>query len=268
MTATASDQTPDPTPGPTPGLTIVIPAYNEAPSIEAVVREAFGAVSPHVEALEIVVVDDGSADDTAGALSAFAGEEPRLVVIRHPNRSGKSAALRTGMLNARSLWVATMDGDGQDDPAYIPEMTAHIDLARVSEVAVVAGCRANRTDGASRKFASRFANGLRRRLLDDDCPDTACGLKLVARDVFLAMPFFDALHRYIPAMAKHLGFETVNQRVVNRARSAGVSKYSNLGRAVAGGFDLLGVIWLKKRTHAPGRALLLREAGRISTDKG
>ncbi len=265
---TATDPSPDPTPDLTPDLTILIPAYNEAPSIEAVVREAFEAVSPHVGALEIIVVDDGSADDTAGALHAFAAEEPRLVVIRHPQRAGKSAALRTGMLNARSIWVATMDGDGQDDPAYIPEMAREIDLSLVGEAAVVAGCRANRTDGASRKFASRFANGLRRRLLEDDCPDTACGLKLVARDVFLAMAFFDALHRYIPAMAKHLGFETINHRVVNRARSAGVSKYSNLGRAVAGGFDLLGVIWLKRRTHAPGRALLLREAGRASMDKG
>ncbi|MEO1038224.1 MAG: glycosyltransferase family 2 protein [Pseudomonadota bacterium] len=245
-----------------PLLTIVIPAFNEAASIADVVREAIEVVGAEQPAFEIIVIDDGSDDDTAGALSALAANEPRLLVIRHQNRSGKSAALRTGMLNARSKWVATMDGDGQDDPRYVLEMAGLVDLGAVKEIGVVAGCRANRTDGASRKFASRFANGLRRALLNDDCPDTACGLKLVARDVFLALPFFDALHRYIPALSGHLGFATLNHRVVNRERSAGQSKYSNIGRAVAGLFDLLGVIWLMRRTHAPGRAQLMRDSAR------
>lgn len=241
-----------------PDISIVIPAFNEAASIEQVVREAFEVFEPAFERFEVIVVDDGSDDDTAGALAGFADAEPRLRVIRHPNRSGKSAALRTGMLAGRALWAATMDGDGQDDPRSIVDMAAAVDLSSVSETGLVAGVRSNRTDGANRKFASRLANGLRRSLLNDDCPDTACGLKLIVRDLFLALPFFDALHRYLPALSRHLGYEIVCVPVVNRARSAGSSKYTNLGRAAAGLFDLLGVIWLMRRTHTPSRKLILR----------
>jgi dolichol-phosphate mannosyltransferase len=244
-----------------PTLSIVIPAFNEAASIETVVREALEVFESGLETFEIIVIDDGSDDDTAGALSVLAREDARVRVILHPNRSGKSAALRTGFLAARARWVATMDGDGQDDPRSVVEMAKAVDLGTVGTVGVVAGCRANRTDGANRKFASRFANGLRRSLLNDDCPDTACGLKILPRDLFLVLPFFDALHRYLPALAGHLGFETVNVTVVNRPRAAGESKYTNLGRAAAGLFDLLGVIWLMRRTHYPAPELLLGAGG-------
>ena len=245
-----------------PGLSIVIPAYDEADIIEAVVREALGVFEAAFDSFEIIVVDDGSADDTASALNGLAAEESRLQVIRHPRRSGKSAALRTGMIAARGLWAATMDGDGQDDPRSVVAMAAAVDLSLVGEVGLVAGCRTNRTDGANRKFASRLANGLRRSLLNDDCPDTACGLKLIVRDLFLAMPFFDALHRYLPALTRHLGYQIVCVDVVNRPRAAGQSKYTNLGRAAAGLFDLLGVIWIMRRTHTPGGHLLLRPESR------
>ncbi len=241
-----------------PEITIVIPAYNEAEAIVSVVNEAREVFDQAFTSFEIVVIDDGSADDTAGALGPLAAEDARIRVIRHPNRSGKSAALRTGMLQARAIWVATMDGDGQDDPRSVVDMAKAVDLSTVGEVGLVAGNRTNRTDGANRKFASRFANGLRRSLLNDDCPDTACGLKLIVRDVFLAMPFFDALHRYLPALTRHLGYDIVNVPVVNRARTAGASKYTNLGRAAAGLFDLLGVIWLMRRTHTPSPDLLRR----------
>lgn len=241
-----------------PEITIVIPAYNEAEAIVSVVNEAREVFDEAFTSFEIVVVDDGSADDTAGALGPLATQDARIRVIRHPNRSGKSAALRTGMLQARAIWVATMDGDGQDDPRSVVDMAKAVDLSTVGEVGLVAGNRTNRTDGANRKFASRFANGLRRSLLNDDCPDTACGLKLIVRDVFLAMPFFDALHRYLPALTRHLGYDIVNVPVVNRARTAGASKYTNLGRAAAGLFDLLGVIWLMRRTHTPSPDLLRR----------
>ena len=241
-----------------PVLSIVIPAFEEAESIAEVVAEAVSVFDAAFESFEIIVVDDGSGDDTAGALTALAGSEPRLKVVRHPRRSGKSAALRTGMIEARAVWAATMDGDGQDDPRSIVDMAGAVDLTTVGDVGVVAGCRTNRTDGANRKFASRLANGLRRALLNDDCPDTACGLKLIVRDVFLVMPFFDALHRYLPAMTRHLGYGVACVDVVNRPRSAGASKYTNFGRAVAGLFDLMGVIWLMRRTHTPGGQLLLR----------
>jgi len=244
-----------------PSLSVVIPAYNEAESIEDVAREALDVIGGRFSDVEIIVVDDGSADDTAGALKALAAEDPRLRVIRHPRRSGKSAAVRTGMLAARAIWAATMDGDGQDDPRSVLDMTDAVDLTTVGEAGLVAGCRTNRTDGANRKWASRFANGLRRSLLNDDCPDTACGLKLIPRDVFLVLPFFDALHRYLPALTGHLGFRTICVDVENRPRAAGASKYTNLGRAAAGLFDLLGVIWLMRRTHTPGRELLLGARG-------
>jgi len=245
----------------TPALSIVIPAFNEADSIQSVVEEAIGVFEAGLDSFEVIVVDDGSDDDTAGALCALADADARLRVIRHPNRSGKSAGLRTGFLAARGLWVGTMDGDGQDDPQSIVEMAKAVDLSTVDKVGVVVGCRANRTDGANRKFASRFANGLRRTLLNDDCPDTACGLKLMPRDLFLVLPFFDALHRYLPALSGHLGYETVNVTVVNRPRAAGESKYTNLGRAAAGLFDLLGVIWLMRRTHYPDPHMLLGARG-------
>jgi dolichol-phosphate mannosyltransferase len=240
-----------------PQLSIVIPAFNEAETIETVVREALDVVGERLAAFEIIVVDDGSADDTAGALGALAAADSRVRVVRHPNRSGKSAALRTGMLCARAMWCATMDGDGQDDPRSMLDMIDTIDLTAIGTVGVVAANRKNRTDGGSRKTASRIANGLRRSLLNDDCPDTACGLKLIPRDLFLVLPFFDALHRYLPALSGHLGYETVNVPVRNRPRAAGQSKYTNFGRAVAGFFDLMGVIWIMRRTHVPAPDFVL-----------
>ncbi len=245
-----------------PSLTVLIPALNEAESIEGVVREALGRLTASIPDCELIIIDDGSTDGTDAALAGLLAEEPRIRLIVHPVRSGKSAALRSGMLQARSAWVATMDADGQDDPAAILDMAAAIGLNTTGETGLVAGCRTNRADGGSRKIASRFANLLRRSLLNDSCPDTGCGLKLIQRDVFLAMPYFDALHRYLPAMTGHLGWRTVNVAVINRPRTAGQSKYTNVGRAFAGFFDLMGVVWLMRRTTVPDRALLYRHADR------
>ena len=150
-----------------------------------------------------------------------------------------------------------MDGDGQNDPADIVNMTKSVDLSKVERVGLVAGIRRKRNDGASRKTASKLANALRRSLLHDDCPDTACGLKLIPRDLFLALPFFDALHRYLPALVRHFGFETVCVSVDDRPRGAGTSKYSNIGRAAAGLVDLIGVMWLMRRTTLPPEHRLL-----------
>ncbi|MEM6747661.1 MAG: glycosyltransferase family 2 protein [Pseudomonadota bacterium] len=236
-------------------FSIIIPCFNEVENIGAVVAE----VLEKTEDLgaQVIVVDDGSDDGTSDAVRGQSPSE-RLKVITHPNRAGKSAALRTGALAAKGLWIGTMDGDGQDDPADLVRMTAEIDLGTVGSVGLVGGVRQNRTDGSSRKTASRLANGLRKRLLNDDCPDTACGLKVMPRDLFLAMPFFDALHRYFPAWVKHFGYDAAYVPVTNRPRQAGVSKYSNIGRAAAGFFDLMGVLWLMRRTHVPSQELLLR----------
>ena len=240
----------------TPALSIVIPVFNEAENVGAVIAEALEKTE-HVGA-QIISVDDGSEDGTAEAVKRASEGSSRVRYIHHPKRSGKSAALRTGFLAAQAVWVGTMDGDGQDDPDDVLAMTREIDLSKVGAVGLVGGVRKQRTDGASRKTASRLANGLRKRLLNDDCPDTACGLKLVPRDVFLALPFFDALHRYLPALVQHLGFEARYVPVENRPRAHGVSKYSNIGRAAAGLFDLMGVLWLMRRTHSPAPELLLR----------
>jgi len=242
-----------------PRFSIVIPSFNEAENIVAVIAEALEATEDH--AAQIIVVDDGSGDGTPDKVrDADLGE--RVTLIVHPNRAGKSAALRSGFLAASTVWVGTMDGDGQDNPADLVRMAGEVDLDAVTNVGVVAGVRENRTDGDSRKTASRLANGLRQRMLNDNCPDTACGLKFMPRDLFLAMPFFDALHRYFPAFAQHLGFEARYVPVVNRPRAAGESKYSNFGRAVAGFFDLMGVVWLMRRTHVPSQDLLMRPEGR------
>ncbi|MEM1381649.1 MAG: glycosyltransferase family 2 protein [Pseudomonadota bacterium] len=242
-----------------PRVSIVIPCFNEAENITAVVSEALEATEDLPA--QLIVVDDGSSDGTTDRVkSADFGE--RVLLITHPNRAGKSAALRSGFLAAQTVWVGTMDGDGQDNPADLARMTAEVDLASVGEIGIVGGVRQNRTDGGSRKTASRLANNLRKSLLNDDCPDTACGLKLMPRDLFLAMPFFDALHRYFPAFAQHLGYKAAYVPVVNRPRQAGTSKYSNIGRAAAGFFDLMGVLWLMRRTHTPSKELLLRPEGR------
>lgn len=237
-------------------LSIVIPVHNEAGNIDAVIAEAAGVFSAAFEDFHIIAVEDGSTDDTWGKLAALEGQYPQLTAIRHPDRAGKSAALRTGFLAAKTLWVATMDGDGQDDPQSVVDMASRIDLTSLEAPALVCGCRTNRTDGANRKWASKIGNGIRRAMLRDDCPDTACGLKLIPRDLFLALPFFDSLHRYLPPFTRHLGFDQIYVDVVNRARMSGETKYTNLGRAFAGFFDLMGVNWLMRRTHIPAKALL------------
>lgn len=248
--------TPSPEPQDAPDLTVVIPVFNEKENIEAVIDEVLGAISDR--AAELLIVDDGSDDGTGALVAELAETRPQLRFIQHPNRAGKSAALRTGALNAHGRWMATMDGDGQDDPKDMLALTEQVDLKTIGTVGIVGGVRKQRTDGANRKWASRFANKLRRSLLKDDCPDTACGLKLLPRDVFLSLPFFDAVHRYLPALVQHFGYEARYVPVDNRPRQHGVSKYSNLGRAAAGFFDLMGVMWLMRRTHYPSRDLLLR----------
>lgn len=239
-----------------PDLSVIIPVYNERENIAPVIEEVLAAIAPHPA--ELLIIDDGSDDGTGDVVEALAIANPKLRYIQHPNRAGKSAALRTGALNALGRWMATMDGDGQDDPHDMLALTNEIDLSTIGAVGIVGGVRKKRTDGANRKWASRVANNLRKSLLKDNCPDTACGLKLMPRDIFLALPFFDALHRYLPALIQHFGFEARYVPVDNRPRLHGESKYSNLGRAAAGFFDLMGVIWLMRRTHFPSKELLLR----------
>lgn len=230
-----------------PALSVVIPVCDEAESIPVVLRELLSKAGA-VYDLDIVVVDDGSVDGSADVVETAAGADPRIRLIRHAARCGKSAALRTGVQAARARWVATIDGDGENDPSDLVAMAGRIDPARIGAVGLVAGNRRRRTAGPARLIASRLANAIRKAALRDDCPDTACGLKVVPRELFLALPYFDSLHRYLPALVRRYGFDVVNVSVDDRPRISGQSKYTNLRRALVGVVDLLGVYWLLRRT--------------------
>jgi dolichol-phosphate mannosyltransferase len=231
-----------------PRLSIVIAVYNEADNVDAVAREALHALAPLGD-FEILFVDDGSTDDTAARIRAIADPRQRL---ERQTRSGKSQAIRTGVEAARAGWVATMDGDGQNDPADIVKMA---ELAWATDAQtpspLVAGVRLRRQDPWSRRVATRIGNGVRQALLQDGCPDTGCGLKLFERGAFLRLPVFEGMHRFFPALFARYGHPLVLHETNHRPRAAGVSKYTNWGRALVGIGDLFGVVWLRSRTRAP-----------------
>jgi dolichol-phosphate mannosyltransferase len=227
-------------------LSIVIPARNEAGNIVSLVDEIVAALTG-LAPFEILVVDDGSTDATAAVLRDRAATLPQLRLIRHDISGGQSAAVHTGVLAARSAIILTLDGDGQNPPAELPKLAAPL-LADVSgRVGLVAGQRVGRQDTWSKKIASRLANRLRGWLLRDGTRDTGCGLKGFRRDAFLALPYFDHMHRYLPALFVRDGWQIVHVDVTHRARGAGRSNYSNLQRAIVGVPDLLGVVWLSRR---------------------
>jgi dolichol-phosphate mannosyltransferase len=233
-------------------LSVAIAVFDEEENAAAVARETLAALDAEPDlkdAAEIVFVDDGSRDNTVRELKAVG--DPRIVVIRHLDRCGKSQAVRTGVQHARGRWIGTMDGDGQNDPLDVVKM---LRLAQTHAGSpLVAGVRRRRHDPASRLVATRIANGLRQAILNDGCPDTGCGLKLFEREAFLVLPVFEGMHRFLPALFKSYGHPLILHDVNHRARSAGKSKYSNIGRALVGIVDLLGVVWLRGRTRAPKR---------------
>lgn len=230
---------------------IVIPAFNEEGNIGRLVRETFGAV-PDALVGEVVVVDDCSTDGTAAELVAMKAEFPKLRVVRHLSNAGQSASLRTGILAARFPVIATMDGDGQNDPHDIPALLTELGApGDRSRPALVGGVRTKRKDTGSKRYASKAANWIRDTILRDDCPDTGCGIKAYWREAFLLLPFFTSMHRYLPAMFQTYGYKTAYKPVNDRPRIAGVSKYNNLNRALIGIYDLFGVTWLRKRTKSP-----------------
>ncbi|WP_037034829.1 glycosyltransferase family 2 protein [Pseudoxanthomonas sp. J31] len=232
---------------PAPGLSVVVPVHNERDNIAPLVAEIVAALRGRL-AFEIVYVDDHSADDSLAVLRSLKAQVPELRVLHHAAQSGQSAAVRNGVKAARGAWIATLDGDGQNDPADIPRLLAARDAA-APEVKLFAGWRVDRQDSGSKRWASRWANRIRCRLLRDDTPDTGCGIKLFEREVFLDLPYFDHMHRYLPALVQRAGWKTVSVPVSHRARTAGVSKYNNLGRALVGIRDLRGVAWLIARSH-------------------
>ncbi|WP_375738557.1 glycosyltransferase family 2 protein [Pseudomonas boanensis] len=232
-----------------PYLSVLIPAKNEAENLPSLLEEIRQALAG--ESFEVIVVDDGSTDNTASRLLALKHSGySQLRLLSHDRSLGQSTSIYHAAQAAQGTWLATLDGDGQNDPADIPGMLA---IVRASEpplnLKLIAGHRVNRRDSASKRWASRFANKLRGRLLKDNTPDTGCGLKLIEREAFLQLPYFDHMHRFIPALIqRHHGSMLVHP-VNHRPRSAGVSKYGNLDRALVGILDLFGVWWLIRRTR-------------------
>ena len=229
-------------------LSVVIPVYNECENIVPLAREIAASLQgtgPH----ELLFVDDGSTDGIAAAVQAARAEFPGLRLLRHPRRCGQSRALWTGVAAARADWVATLDGDGQNDPADLPVLLAARDSARHSDpkLLLLIGHRVARRDNWVRRASSRIANGVRSRLLRDETPDTGCGLKLLHRETFLALPAFDHMHRFLPALYRRAGVHVQSVPVRHRARSRGTSKYGLHDRLWAGIVDLFGVRWLIAR---------------------
>jgi len=230
-------------------LSVVIPAHDEADNIGPLVAEIRAALDGAAE-YEIVVVDDGSTDATAERLEEIARGFPRLLVARHPASRGQSFAVLTGVRAARSPWIATLDGDGQNDPADILRLIAALDAATTHgerEPLLVAGYRRLRRDTWLKRLSSRVANGVRGRLLGDRTPDTGCGLKLFEREAFLRLPHFDHMHRFLPALFLRAGGRVVSVEVGHRPRTRGRSHYGMWDRLWVGIVDLFGVWWLLRR---------------------
>lgn len=231
-------------------ISVVVPVYNEVDNVEKLVTEIADALSD--EPFEMVFVNDCSTDGTEAALIDLKARFPSLRVLSHRNNSGQSRSVRTGILAAHGFVIATLDGDGQNDPADIPALYKKLTRVDAPEnLALVGGNRANRKDNFAKKLASRFGNGVRKRLLKDEANDTGCGLKVFKRDAFLKLPYFDHIHRYLPALMLREGYICEYLDVHHRPREFGVSKYTNFGRLIVSISDLMGVMWLNRRSRNP-----------------
>ncbi len=232
-----------------PEISVVVPVHDEAGAAPALAREIAQAFAGR--AYEMIFVDDASRDSTLAELRASMADLPTLRVLAHAANAGQSRAVRTGVLAARAPVIVTLDGDGQNPPADAPRLVDAL-LAAPADVALVGGRRAKRQDSQAKRQASLWANRIRRRLLGDDADDTGCGLKAFRRDAFLRLPYFDHVHRYLPALFIREGYRNQYLDVGHRHRETGRSKYTNWGRLRASVSDLLGVMWLKRRARSPG----------------
>ena len=235
----------------TPDFSVVVPVFDEGGAAPALAREIAGAFKG--ANFEMVFVNDASRDNTLALLTELKAELPMLRVLSHRKNAGQSRSIRTGILAARAPIVITLDGDGQNDPADAPRLAQAL-KAGPEELAMIGGERVKRQDSAAKKIASRFGNGVRSWLLKDGATDTGCGLKAFRREAFLRLPYFDHIHRYLPALMLREGYQIAFQPVNHRHRETGVSKYTNFGRLKASVSDLLGVMWLQSRARNPGGA--------------
>ncbi|MCK1396054.1 glycosyltransferase family 2 protein [Bradyrhizobium sp. 1] len=227
-----------------PSVSIVVPVRNEADNIAPLIAEISAALDGRWD-YEIIYVNDGSTDATGERLASIMAQRANLRQLRHARSGGQSAAVRSGVRAARGAIVATLDGDGQNNPAFLPDLISAVEKG--ANVGLVAGQRVGRKDTGFKKLQSRIANGVRGAILNDGTRDTGCGLKAFRRDVFLTMPYFDGLHRFLPALVRREGYEIAYVDVIDRPRHSGVSNYGFFDRLWIGIMDLAGVWWLIRR---------------------
>lgn len=235
-------------------ISVVVPVCNEEENVGPLANEIAAALAGR--AFEILFVDDGSTDKTAAAVLAARETIPQVRLLRHSFRSGQSAAVTTGVRHARSEWVGTLDGDGQNDPADLPKLMAVRLAPGNAGIALFQGHRTARKDTGFRRLQSRIANGVRSKMLGDGTPDTGCGIKLLHRPTYLDLPKFDHMHRFLPALFQRAGSRVLSVPVHHRPRARGTSKYGMLDRLWVGIVDIFGVMWLRRR-YKPG--LTVRE---------
>lgn len=247
-----------------PDISVVVPAYNEADNLATLTAEILDALTPCWPACEVLLVDDASTDQTETVVQTLRNADHRVRYLRHRANSGQSAAVWSGVQAARAPVIATLDGDGQNNPASIPDLLERYTACSAQGPVIVCGIRTRRQDTWSKKAASRLANGIRRWLLQDVVTDSGCGLKVFARGDFLALPPFNHMHRFLPALMKAAGARIESVPVHHRPRTFGVSKYGVGGRALVGLYDLVGVAWLMRRRLHRGYSLT---AGREPWDE-
>ena len=235
-----------PSASPRPVLSVVIPAKDEAASLPALLDEVARALGP--VAYEVLVIDDGSVDDSWPLLVARAATDARLRPLRHATGAGQSTSVWQAAQFATGTWLATIDGDGQNDPADLPRLLAR---AQQGDVTLVAGYRAARRDDWLKRLSSRVANKVRSTVLGDETPDTGCGLKVIDRRAFRALPYFDHMHRFLPALIRMQGGRCVSVPVGHRPRVGGQSHYGLFDRLWVGLVDMVGVLWLRRRSRLP-----------------
>lgn len=240
-----------------PDISVLVPVMNEAGNIRPLIDEISGVLAgrPH----EIIYINDGSDDGSADELETALAEIPALRVLVHQHRAGQSAALRSGLLAARAPLIAVLDGDGQNVPADLPALEAA--LLAAPGMGMAAGVRTGRQDAASRRWASLLARWVRRSVLKDSHPDSGCGIKILQRELFLRLPFFNHMHRFMPTLVAREGGVVLAVPVGHRARLRGQSKYGIIDRLLAGLADLLGVVWLLRRRAKSGQVSEVKKRG-------
>lgn len=232
-------------------LSVVVPVYNEAGNIFPLLQEISDVLAGRYD-FEIIYVNDGSTDSTANELVTARTKFPNLRVISHRKSCGQSTSIRSGVKAAKGNVIVTLDGDGQNDPTDIPLLIDKLlHPPANSRLRMVVGYRKKRRDSGIKRYSSRIANAVRSWLLKDNTPDTGCGLKVFYRETFLDLPYFDHMHRFLPALVRRSGFDITSVEVNHRFRQQGVSKYGTVDRLIAGIIDLLGVIWIQHRSRIP-----------------